>query len=263
MRKGNDEKVFFSTIVNFVLAIVRYLSLSLSIVFGAVTIGYLITIILSPDLTNDIIYKAMSLFSRYNDLEVIDLITKNGSVYVAVAGIASGFINSFTNLLLYLIVCRFQMVFRAIATDEMFEKKTVDIINTNVPLAIIYALAQPIFICIVSVTTGVFSTSDVRIGGIIILIAALTLKYVFAKGYEQNRATKRYDKLKNDLAAKEEENNLELLNKEAQIKELKDTIKVLKEEISLKTKETPETKEVKKKVNKRKIYKRPAKKVTK
>lgn len=270
MKIEKDGKVFVTTVINFVLAIVRYLALAMCVIYGALTFGFLIVLVFKSGAANETVYNIMNSLTNLSEVKVLELINSNGLINVAVAGLGYGFVLSFTSLVLYLLVCRYQTLAKGIQTNDCFDKKCISAIDSALPLSVIYALSQPVVVCIISFSTGIFDLSDASVGGFAVLIFTAILKFIYDSGSQQSKIAKKYDKLKNDLVAKDEETNLEILNKEAQIKELKDTIKELKDEIKIKEEakkvvvsESTKVEEKKKNTNKRKFYRKPQKKVSK
>lgn len=201
-----DDKKILGTFIGVVIAIFKWICLIFFVLNIGLTIGLLVMVLMKGvDMSNDLIVTMLGYISYLKETQILTFISRIGKVRVIVAGLGYGIATSITYGLSYVIVGKFQKIFKSIMTGDMYTKENVKDLNDALPLTCILAFAQPVLIYIIVETTNMFQLSDINVSGISFIMATYILKLTFEKGYELAEKNVKYDKELSDIKAHESE----------------------------------------------------------
>lgn len=201
-----DDKKILGTFIGVIISVFKWICLIFFVLNIGLTIGLLVMMLMKgTNMPDDLIVTMLSYLSYLKEAQILAFITRLGKVKVIVAGLGYGIATSITYGLTYLIVGKFQKIFKSIITGEMYTKENVKALNDALPLTVILAFAQPVLIYIIVETTHMFQLADINVSGISFIMATYILKLTFEKGYELAEKNVKYDKELSDIKARESE----------------------------------------------------------
>lgn len=235
-----DDKKILGSFIGVIISVFKWLCLILFVLNIGLTIGLgVMSLMKGTDMSNDLIVTMMGYLTYLKEAQILGFISRIGKVRVIMAGLGYGLATSISYGLSYVVVSKFQSIFKSIISGDMYTKENVKILNDALPLTCILAFAQPVIIYIIVETTHIFQLADINVSGISFIMATYILKLTFEKGYELAEKNIKYDKELSDMKAKESEIKIAELKKELAEK------KAAKKETPKKTttkKETTKTK---------------------
>lgn len=210
-----DDKKILGSFIGVIISVFKWLCLILFVLNIGLTIGLVVMALMKgADMSNDLIVTMMGYLTYLKEAQILGFISRIGKVRVIIAGIGYGLATSISYGLSYVVVGKFQSIFKSILTGDMYTKENVKTLNDALPLTCILAFAQPVIIYIIVETTHIFQLADINVSGISFIIATYILKLTFEKGYELAEKNIKYDKELSDMKAKESELKIEELKKE-------------------------------------------------
>lgn len=194
----NYEKNIMINSIKLIAKIFKWLFLIFAGISVALTLSFIfLSIFKEETLDTNGLANMMSLMTYYRDNDAINLIEKIGKTKAFFGTLLYGFISSITYIILYMITSNFIRFFKNIDSNKIFKDESLKILKNSIPLGVLVTLTQPVGICIINYTTGMFKYEDFNISGIIILFAIYVLKLIIENG---NTLLKEKEKCARDLS---------------------------------------------------------------
>lgn len=251
MKNVSYENKVVLSFIDFVLFILKWLSLCACVIYTALTIGFAIMNLIEH--TNEISNFFVSMVSAvtgYSFSEASVLISRIGKTNALIGTLFLGTAVSLNNLFIYMISTRLKALFNSFMAGNLYTKENLKLMDQVIPLSLLLAIILPIVKFFVVISVGMLDFTNISLFGFIFLFVSMVLKMLIESGY--------------DLSVQLEKKSLELSNLKAddidkRIETLKEQIKT--EKVKKKTTEVKEEKEDKPK--KRRYYNKNKKTATK
>lgn len=218
----DDE--YGKNIMNFAIKLVAYILKWLFLIAAVVSISLVIAlgvviILRNKAIIDSHLYNFITLITRYDITEIDALVNSNGILRVVTGTFAIGLSKIINYIILYVLASNFLTVFKSISAGQIYTKENINVINDSLPLSVILTLSQPVIIFITSYATGMYTTTDINISGLGVLMAVYILRVLFVEGYTISVKGQKASRELSDQKALIEEAKIKALKKKAEEKE--------------------------------------------
>lgn len=245
MKNVSYENKVVLSFIDFILFILKWLSLCACVIYTALTIGFAIMNLVehTSEISNFFV-SMVSAVTGYSFNEASVLISRVGKVNALIGTLFLGTAVSLNNGFIYMISTRLKTLFNSFTAGNLYTKENLELMDQVIPLSLLLAIVLPIVKFFVVISVGMLDFTSISLFGFIFLFVSMVLKMLIESGY--------------DLKVQLEKKSLELSN--LKVEETDKRIETLKEQIKAE-KETNEVKEDKPK--KRRYYNKNKKAATK
>ena len=233
MKNVSYENKVILSFIDFVLFILKWLSLCACVIYTALTIGFAIMNLIehSNEISNFFV-SMVSAVTGYSFSDASVLISRIGKTNALIGtlflGTAVSLNNSFT-------------------AGNLYTKDNLELMDQVIPLSLLLAIVLPIVKFFVVISVGMLDFTNISLFGFIFLFVSMILKMLIESGY--------------DLKVQLEKKSLELANLKAD--ETDKRIETLKEQIKPEKVKKEKTDEKEDKPKKRRYYNKNKKTATK
>lgn len=238
MKKDEEyERNMMNFAVKLIVHILKWLFLIAAVISASLVIALgVVAILRNKTLTDEHLYNFITLVTRYNVTEIDALVNTNGILKVVTGSLAIGLSKIINYIILYVLASNFLTVFKSMCEGQVYTKENINIVNDSLPLSIILTLSQPVIVFVTSFATGMYTSADINISGLGVLMAVYILRVLFVEGYSISVKGQKASKELSEQKAIIEEAKMEALKKKAEKKETaKKTKSTTKKETTKKT----------------------------
>lgn len=223
MKKDEEyERNMMNFAIKLIVHILKWLFLIAAVVSASLVIALgVVAILRNKTLTDNHLYDFITLVTRYDITDIDALVKTNGILKVVTGSLAIGLSKIINYIILYVLASNFLIVFKSMAEGQIYTKENINVINDSLPLSVILTLSQPVIIFVTSFATGMYTTADINISGLGVLMAVYILRTLFVEGYSISVKGQKASKELSEQKAIIEEAKMEALKKKAEAKETK------------------------------------------
>ncbi len=235
--------------INYMLFLAKYAALILCVLMVAVTMFLGMMLVMKGEhIPADTLSETISFVTDISSDEATNIVATIGSFKVTVAIIGYTIAVAISTGLLRVILGKYKDIFNSIVSGNAYDTTTLEEINDCIPLSILLTFIQPILICLIIVTIGIFDYNTINVSGIIFLGISYIGKLLIESGNDLYKRNMRLSKELSDIKAYESELKMSALKKQAEAKKeekvvsKKETKKAIKTEDKKSTQKKEETK---------------------
>lgn len=248
MKNVSYENKVILSFIDFVLFILKWLSLCACVIYTALTIGFAIMNLIehSNEISNFFV-SMVSAVTGYSFSDASVLISRIGKTNALIGTLFLGIAVSLNNSFIYMISTRLKTLFSSFTAGNLYTKDNLELMDQVIPLSLLLAIVLPIVKFFVVISVGMLDFTNISLFGFIFLFVSMILKMLIESGY--------------DLKVQLEKKSLELSNLKADETDKK--IETLKEQIKHEKVKKEKTDEKEDKPKKRRYYNKNKKTATK
>lgn len=234
MKNISYENKLILSFIDFVLFIVKWLSLCMSVIVAALTIGlFIMNLIENSSIPTNFFISMVSAITSYSFNDASVLINRIGKMNALVGTIGLGITVTVNYILLYMISNRFRMVFKNFSLGKYYTRENLKIIESTIPITLLFAFALPVIKFFLVISVGMLDFADISIAGIFLLFIAMIIKMLIENGYVLVTNLERKKLELSDMKAKDTVEKINLIKQEN--KEIKSKKKKVKKTNTNKT----------------------------
>lgn len=222
MKSVSYENKVVLGFIDFVLFIMKWLSLCVSVIMTSLTIGLIVMNLVenSPTPSNFFVSMVSAITSySFNDASV--LVGNIGKMNALVGTTGLGIVLAVNFALLYMITTNFRIIFKSFSYGKLFTKDNLMIIEKIVPMTLLYAFALPVIKFFLVISVGMLNFADINVSGLIFVFIAVIIKMLLERGYVLETKLEKKELELSDIKAKESEMKIDLIKKDSVITDLK------------------------------------------
>lgn len=237
MKNVSYENKLVLSFIDFVLFIMKWISLSICVVISSLTIGLIVmNLIENSSIPSNFFISMVSAITSYSFADASELVGLIGKTKALIGTVGLGMAFSVNYALLYMITTDFRVVFKSFANGNIYTKDNVLIVERIIPKTLLLAFLLPIIKFFLVISVGMLDFADVNASGLLFVFIAVVIKMLLENGYNLSKELDKKDLELSDLKA---------FKTEEVISDMKKDLKLEKEE--------------KKKTKKKRYYKNKAK----
>ena len=237
MKNVSYENKLVLSFIDFVLFIMKWISLSICVVISSLTIGLIVmNLIENSSIPSNFFISMVSAITSYSFADASELVGLIGKTKALIGTVGLGTAVSVNYALLYMITTDFRVVFKSFANGNIYTKDNVLIFERIIPKTLLLAFLLPIIKFFLVISVGMLDFADVNASGLLFVFIAVVIKMLLENGYNLSKELDKKDLELSDLKA---------FKTEEVISDMKKDLKLEKEE--------------KKKTKKKRYYKNKAK----
>lgn len=215
MKNVSYENKLILSFIDFVLFIVKWLSLCMCVIVSALTIGlFIMNLIENVDTPTNFFISMVSAITSYSFNDASVLINRIGKVNALIGSIGLGTTVAVNYSLLYMISNRFKTLFKNFSLGQFYTKSNLSLIEKIIPITLLYAFALPVVKFFLVISVGMLDFADISIVGIFFLFIAMIIKMLLENGYNLSTSLEKKELELSDIKANETSLKIENIKKE-------------------------------------------------
>jgi hypothetical protein len=226
MSESDRKKIYY--VGNSLLLVVKWIILIFAVLYIGMTLGLIVTVLIAGNnLDAALLTKFTSVLLPYSKIKVSIFVINYGMEKVLTAVLGYTIANSLNNVLLYVLVSKFIVLFRNITIGDLFTKKSDNLATEIISISFMSTFLMPIMLFILSTTTNMFLDMYLTINfhGLFFMLFGGIMKVVIARGSQIVKENSRIDRTIDDYKADIDELKIQSIKREAELKELKKLVK--------------------------------------
>ena len=206
MKNVSYENKLVLSFMDFVLFILKWISLSICVVISALTIGLLIMNLIENATTPSNFFISMvSAITSYSFADASTVIEVIGKTKALIGTVGLGFAVSVNYALLYMITTDFRVVFKSFANGNIYTKDNILILERIIPKTLLLAFFLPVIKFFLVISVGMLDFADVNVSGLLFVFIAVIIKMLLENGYNLSKELDKKDLELSDLKASKTE----------------------------------------------------------
>ena len=206
MKNVSYENKLVLSFIDFVLFIMKWISLSICVVISALTIGLLIMNLIENATTPSNFFISMvSAITSYSFVDASNVIELIGKTKALIGTVGLGFAVSVNYALLYMITTDFRVVFKSFANGNIYTKDNILILERIIPKTLLLAFFLPVIKFFLVISVGMLDFADVNVSGLLFVFIAVIIKMLLENGYNLSKELDKKDLELSDLKASKTE----------------------------------------------------------
>lgn len=202
MKNVSYENKLVLSFIDFVLFIMKWISLSICVVISALTIGLLImNLIENASTPSNFFISMVSAITSYSFADASNLIELIGKTKALIGTIGLGFAVSVNYALLYMITTDFRVVFKSFANGSIFNKDNILILERIIPKTLLLAFFLPVVKFFLAISVGMLDFADINVSGLLFVFIAVIIKMIIENGYNLSKELDKKELELSDLKA--------------------------------------------------------------
>ena len=223
MKNVSYENKLVLSFIDFVLFIMKWISLSICVVISALTIGLLImNLIENASTPSNFFISMVSAITSYSFADASTVIGLIGKTKALIGTVGLGFAVSVNYALLYMITTDFRVVFKSFANGNIYTKDNILILERIIPKTLLLAFFLPVIKFFLVISVGMLDFADVNVSGLLFVFIAVIIKMLLENGYNLSKELDKKDLELSDLKASKTEEVIADMKKDLKVEKVEE-----------------------------------------
>lgn len=223
MKNVSYENKLVLSFIDFVLFIMKWISLSTCVVISALTIGLLIMNLIENATTPSNFFISMvSAITSYSFVDASNVIELIGKTKALIGTVGLGLAVSVNYALLYMITTDFRVVLKSFANGNIYTKDNILILERIIPKTLLLAFFLPVIKFFLVISVGMLDFADVNVSGLLFVFIAVIIKMLLENGYNLGTELDKKDLELSDLKASKTEEVIADMKKDLKVEKVEE-----------------------------------------